>query len=173
MKFLASSCVCGQLNVEHALSCPRESFLTLCHNEVRDDIRASYLTEVLSNVTIELHLQPLYGEQLQWSSSNSDDSAHLDIAVDGFWSSSSRAFFDVRVFTQLNSNTSASAVYHHHEQETLQAYGQHVHEVEHGSFTPLVFSALCEKWDIPYSIVLCLLRCRLSFALLRSAIQCW
>ena len=63
-------------------------------------------------------------------------------------------------------------------------------EVEHGSFTPLVMSLsggcasaanicykrlaamLAEKWDQPYSTTLAWMRCKLSYALLRSAVQC-
>ena len=62
--------------------------------------------------------------------------------------------------------------------------------MEHSSFTPLVFSAsgvmgheasvfykrlaslLSDKWNYPYATVLGWIRCRLSFCLLRSAIQC-
>ena len=65
-----------------------------------------------------------------------------------------------------------------------------IREVEHSSFTPLVFSAsggmgheasvfykrlaslLSDKWNDPYATVLGWIRCRLSFCLLRSAIQC-
>ena len=64
-------------------------------------------------------------------------------------------------------------------------------EVEHASFTPLVFSAsgglameatyfykrlasrLAEKRDQPYSCTMNWLRCLLSFSLLRSAIRCF
>ena len=63
-------------------------------------------------------------------------------------------------------------------------------EIEHGSFSPLVFSAaggmgtiatvvykrlaslLAEKQGRPYSSTLYWLRCRLNFSLLRSAIMC-
>ena len=78
------------------------------------------------------------------------------------------------------------------KQETLKkrAYEQRVREVEHASFTPLVLSAtggmandatafykrlalcLTMKWDCPYSSTMSWLRCRLTFSLLRSAIQC-
>ena len=72
----------------------------------------------------------------------------------------------------------------------FQAYEKRVREIEHGSFTPLVLSAsggfakeatnfykrlaskLAEKWDHSYSLTMNWLRCTLSFALLRSAIQC-
>ena len=63
-------------------------------------------------------------------------------------------------------------------------------DVEQGSFTPLVFSALggvgrpteitykrlasllATKRDQPYDIIISILRCRLSFSLLWSAIMC-
>ena len=62
-------------------------------------------------------------------------------------------------------------------------------EIEKGSFTPLIFSAtgagpsatvflkrqgelVSEKHDMPYSQAIGWLRCRLSVALLRSAILC-
>ena len=100
-----------------------------------------------------------------------------------------------------NSNTSISNCYRKHENEKKRAYEQRIREVEHrhlhlvfspehSTFTPLVFSAtggmgkqgttfykrlaclLADKWDQPYSSTLCWLRCRISFSLLRSAIQC-
>ena len=74
--------------------------------------------------------------------------------------------------------------------EKKRAYSQRVREIEHASFTLLVLSAsggfakkatnfykrlaslLADKWDQPYSQTMNWLRCRISFALLRSAIQC-
>jgi len=70
-----------------------------------------------------------------------------------------------------------------------RAYESCIREVEHSTFTPLVFSAtggmgheatifykrlasLSEKWKEPYTSVLGWIRCRLFFCLLRSAIQC-
>ena len=70
-----------------------------------------------------------------------------------------------------------------------RAYDQRIREVEHSSFSPLVFSAtggmgreatcfykrlasmLTHKWDQAYSTTLWWLRCRLNFSLIRSAIQ--
>ena len=77
-----------------------------------------------------------------------------------------------------------------HEKEKQQSYEQCIREVQHGSFTPLVFSAsggmgelaataykrhaslLSFKHGQPYSIVMTWLRCHLSFSLLRSAVRC-
>ena len=73
-----------------------------------------------------------------------DDGAHLDIAVYGFWGGRfEKAFLDVRVFNpsaQSNQRPLAS-VYRRHEQEKKRQYQQRVHEVEHATFTPLVMSS--------------------------------
>ena len=65
-----------------------------------------------------------------------------------------------------------------------------MHDVERGSFTPVIFSALgglsrpieitykrlasllATKQDQPYNIIISFLQCRLSFSLLRFAIMC-
>ena len=79
------SCICGSsFTVEHVLSCPRGSFQILHHNEIRD-VTANLLTEVCHDVKIEPDLQPLTGEALESQSTITADSAHLDIAVNGFW----------------------------------------------------------------------------------------
>ena len=95
----------------------------------------------------------------------------------------------MRVFNPSNRNQSHAATYRKHELEKKRAYQQRVQEVEHSSFTPLVLSVtggmgveaslfykrlsslLAQKWDITYNKTLCWLRCRLTFSLLRSAIQ--
>ena len=89
-----------------------------------------------------------------------------------------------------NKNLTPAACYNRkHEREKKRAYDQRIREVEHSSFSPLVFSAtggmgreatcfykrlasmLAHKWDQPYSTTLWWLRCRLTFSLIRSAIQ--
>ena len=89
-------------------------------------------------------LQPLSGEQLTYRTANREDGARLDIAADDFWGRDrNRAFFDIRVFSpfaQSHRNTSLSQCYKKNEQEKKRAYDQRIREVEHGSFSPLVFS---------------------------------
>ena len=103
-----------------------------------------------------------------------------------------KTYFDVRVFNPLapsNKNQTPAACYRKHEREKKRAYDQRIREVEHSSFSPLVFSAtggmgrkatcfykrlasmLAHKWDQPYRTTLWWLRCRLTFPLIRSAIQ--
>ena len=105
---------------------------------------------------------------------------------------SKRHFFDVRVFNpsaQSNCATSLQSTYRKHEMEKKRHYEQRVLEVERSSFTPLVMSAtggmrpgpftvdlpssvLSEKQGTSYSKTVEWIRCRLSFALLMTAILC-
>ena len=186
-------CDCGNsFTVEHALSCARGGFPTIRHNEIRD-LTAHLLTEVCSDVRIEPDLQPVLSGQLSGATANTQDGARLDLSANGVWGGrSEKTFFDVRVFNPhapSNKSLAPPACYRKHEREKKRAYEQRVREVEHSTFTPLVFSAtggmaseatnfykrlasmLALKWDSPYSSTLCWLRCRLSFSLLRSAIQ--
>ena len=89
-----------------------------------------------------------------------------------------------------NRLSSIAATYRHHENLKKRHYEQRIREVEHSSFTPLVFSLtgglgpaasafykrlasqLSEKWKQSYSSTIGWLRCRISFSLLRSSIMC-
>ena len=81
-------------------------------------------------------------------------------------------------------------IYRQHEQKKRAEYGRRVREIEHGSFTPLVFtsvggmpgeatvfyrrlvSLLGTKRNEPYAVVMGWLRCTFSFLLIRAAIMC-
>ena len=63
--------------------------------------------------------------------------------IDFFISDQKRAFFDIKLFTsfaQSHRNTSLSQCYKKNEQEKKRTYDQRIREVEHGSFSPFVFS---------------------------------
>ena len=194
LRDLPSRCVCGnEGTVDHLLSCPNGGFPSIRHNELRD-ITATLLSEVCNNVTIEPGLQPLTGESLTHASSNTAPEARLDVAANGVWGSRfERAFFDVRVFNPYassNNRQSLPATYKRHEEDKRRQYLERVREVEHASFTPLIFSTsggmgqcsqvlykrialmISEKSDTRYSITMNMIRCRLNFALLRSSLMC-
>ena len=189
-----SHCVCGNsFTLDHLLSCPTGGFPSIRHNEVRD-ITANLLSEVCHNVSVEPGLQPLTGETLDFATSNTSSEARLDIAASGVYGSRfERDFFDVRVFNPYassNTRQSLSATYKRHEDDKKRQYQQRVQEIEHASFSPLVFSTtggvgkcgqslykriasmLSEKNDTLYSLTINLIRCKLNFALLRSSILC-
>ena len=127
-------------------------------------------------------------------SPNWEDSVRLDVAATDFWSNNSQwAFFDMRVFNPLarsNYNLSINSCYQKQEQEKQRQYNQHVREVEHGCFSPVVFNTLggmgptvrvvykrlasliTAKTDQRYGAVIRLIRCQLNFSLLRSTITC-
>ena len=60
------------------------------------------------------------------------------------WGETSACIFHVRIFNPYapsNCKSTQTAVYRRHENEKRRSYQRRVLEVEHGSFTPLVFSA--------------------------------
>ena len=69
------------------------------------DLTASLLADVCSNVAREPTLQPLSGESLPLSSSVDGDGARADVAVDGFWGiPHQRAFSDVLVVNPFSNS---------------------------------------------------------------------
>ena len=191
---IPTHCACGaSFSVDHSLSCLKGGFPIIRHNEIRN-LTADLLTEVCHDVQLEPTLQPLTGEQFVGASVNKSDGARLDVSVNGFWGGRfEKTFLDVRVFnpyTPSNQKYSIENCYKNQEREKKRLYEKRVLEVEHASFSPLVFSVtggmanecavfykrlalmLAEKRDQSYNQVICWLRCCLSFTLLKSAIQC-
>ena len=103
------------------------------------------------------------------------------------------AYFDVKVFhpyaSSYQSRTPANLFQTHETRKRLE-YEDRIVNVDHGSFTSLVFSStgsagpmadtflqrlagkLSEKDGVSYSSTIAWLRCRFSFALLRGSILC-
>ena len=113
-------CACGaSFSVDHVLSCPKGGLPSLCHNEI-GDLTATLLTEVCSQVCTEPELQPVHNpDEFHLFTSNTQEGACLDIAMNGFWGSrSERCFIDVRVFNPLapsNSSSLLSSTFKKHE----------------------------------------------------------
>jgi len=138
-------------------------------------------------------LQPITGESFEHATLNKEDGARLDVAMTGFWvGRCEKSYVDVKVFNAhapTNHSITPRAVYHRHENIKKRTYEAQIREVEHGMFTPLVFSAtggmadqaivfykhlaslLSEKRNEHYAIMMGWIRCCLSFSLLRSAIR--
>ena len=135
-------------------SSPKGGLPSLRHNEIRD-LTATLLTEVCSQVCVEPELQPVqHSDEFPLATSNTQDSACLDVAVNSIWGGrSERCFIDVRVFNPFapsNSSSSLSSTFRKHEKIKHRAYGQRVREVEHATFTPIVmclfFVLVCSVW---------------------------
>ena len=118
--------------------CPMGGFPTIWYKEQRD-ITAPLLSEMCHNVATEPRLQPLNGESMTHHTAITFDDARLDICARGFWSAAQDAYFDIRMFhpnAQSNNSGSISTAYNKHE--SIKKH-QHVRDVKHGVFTPIVF----------------------------------
>ena len=139
---LLTLCVCGDsFNLQHALSCPKGGLVITRHNELRN-LTAEILGEVCKNVVIEPLLTPLTGEELP-KSSNTSNQARADVSARGLWINGQTAFCDVRAFNPLvrcHLHHSLPVVYKKNENEKKWEYNHRILQLEHGSFTPLVFS---------------------------------
>ena len=190
---LPSVCACGEsFNVNHALSCKKGGFVHQRHDTVKNTL-TKLLSRVCKDVEEEPHLIPVTNEQFERRSANTADEARLDIKAKGFWQRGQTAFFDVRV-THLNTSTqrgqTTSKIFRAHEMAKRREYLQRVLDVENGSFTPLVFGTngglgeecasflstlsqkIASKDDESYAHTVTWIRTRLSFDILKAAIQC-
>lgn len=181
------------MSLQHALDCPTGGLRIIQHNEVRDTIAQCMRDAGHTAVEIEPQLQPLTGEVFDYRSANKDDEARSDIKCCGFWSNMRQAYFDVKVvspFARSNVHLKPSQLFNKAERSKMREYKERIKQVEHGDFHPLVFTCtggmapqshlvlkklaekLSEKQNIQLSVVSGWLRCRLSFALLRTTLLC-
>lgn len=181
-------------SLQHALDCKLGGFRTRQHNEIRDVI-AQVMRDAGHTVETEPALQKLSGEEdgFEYKTANTEDEARSDIKVTGFWRELRHAFFDVKVvspFARSYSHKTQASILLSAEKTKMREYKQRIREVEHGDFNPLVFTTvgamapqchivvkkLAEKLSIKQnlnlSVVTGWLRVRLSFALLRTSLQC-
>ena len=98
---------------------------------------------VCSDVEIEPVIQDISGEHLNRGSNKVQD-ARLDIHARGFWERHRSAFFDVRVChpnAVSYRDIEQQQIYRIHENEIeKRLYSERVLDIEHGTFTPLVFT---------------------------------
>ena len=138
-------------------------------------------------------LTPLSGEELQGRTSNSSNEARIDIRTRGLWERGQQAFFDLRVFDPhacRYRNNSLQQCHVMNEQEKKRAYNERILQIDHGTFTPLVFSIngsmgrkcqksysrlaqmRSEKRDLLQSILSNWIRTKVYFGLLNSSLLC-
>jgi hypothetical protein len=191
---LPSTCACGTaFNIQHALDCKLGGLRTIQHNEVRDVVAQCMREAGHSLVEVEPQLQELSGEVFEYKSANVEADARSDVKCCGFWTAKRQAFFDVKVvspFARSYANLKPAQLFKMAEKAKIREYRARILEVEHGDFTPLVFTCtggmapqchlvmkrlaeqLSKKQNIQQSVVSGWLRCRLSFALLRTTLLC-
>ena len=188
------SCVCNAaFSIEHALNCKKGGFVNARHNDVRD-FTAHLLSEAgCRDVAVEPLLTPLTGEKLKYKTANREDQARLDCSARDVWVRGSLGYFDVKVFNpiaKVYSKMTLDASHKSNENIKKRGYGERILNVEHGSFTPLIFSCLggmsreCahffnhladkygEKHNLSSSKARTWVRTKLNFCLVRSTNLC-
>ena len=191
---LPATCACGAtFDIQHALDCKLGGLRTIQHNEVRDVIAQCMREAGHSLVEVEPQLQELSGEVFEYKSANKEADARSDIKVCGFWTNKRQAYFDVKVvspFARSYVGLKPAQLFKMAEKAKIREYRARILEVEHGDFNPLVFTCtggmapqchlvmkrladqLSKKLNLQHSVVSGWLRCRLSFALLRTTLLC-
>ena len=134
IKGLPSKCPCGQRFVTHAKNCKRGGFV-MRHNDIRH-FEANLLKRVCNDVEIEPPLQPLTNEHLERGAINTD-STRLDVRARGFWRRGQNAFIDVVRVTNPGAATQSQKLI-----EKILQKNERIMNVEHGTFTPLMFTVL-------------------------------
>ena len=151
------------------------------------------MSEVCKDTEIEPKLTPLFGEKLQGRTSNNSNKAMADIRTRGFWERRQQAFFVLRVF-DLNAcrfrNKSLQQCHVMNELEKKGADNERFLQIDHGTFTPMVFSVsgsmgrerqkfysrlaqlISEKTHLPLSISSNWIRTTVCFGLLKSCLLC-
>ena len=189
---IPSTRACGEtFTIDQSMICKLGGFITQRHNELRD-LEAEFLSMVCSDVEIEPVLQDISGEHLNRGSNKAQD-ARLDIHARGFWERHRSAFFDVRVChpnAVSYRDLEPQQIYRIHENEKKRLYSERVLDIEHGTFTPLVFTTtggmgkeclmyhsrlaqlIAIKKGEQYAKTISWIRTRTSFALPRCALLC-
>ena len=191
---LPETCACGQkFSIQHSLDCNLGGYRTFQHNEVRDLVAECLRETRFHAIETEPQLQPLSGESFKLKSANKQEEARSDVKCIGFWREMRQAYFDIKVvspFARSNLNKPHKTLYHEAEQQKDREYKARINQVEQADFTPLVFTTaggmaprmqlflkrisqlMSEQQDLVNSVVSGWLRCRFSFALLRTTLIC-
>jgi hypothetical protein len=136
---------------------------------------------------------PLSGESFLLKSAIKEEDARSDVRCMGFWRRWRQAYFDVRVispYARSYLSKNHKQMYREAEQAKDRHYKARINNVEHADFTPLAFTTaggfapkseiflkrisqrISEIKDQHISKTTGVLRCRFSFALLRTTLMC-
>ncbi len=192
LKNLPSKCACGNtFTITHAMNCHRGGFINNRHDNIRN-YEASLLKKVCNDVQIEPPLQPCDGFNFR-PSVNTKPDARSDVRARDYFRDGQNSFFDIQVTNAdcaSNVNKPIKSVLKSKETAKKTEYNVRIMEVEHGTFTPLIFSVkgvmgpecqsfhkilagkISEKTGERYDEVTRMIRVKLSFKIMKSALKC-
>ena len=117
-------------------------FVSMRHDNLRD-LTANIISEVCKDIEIERKLTLLTGKELGHRTANTTNEARLDTGAHLVWERGQQSFLDLRASdsnTYHYLNKSLQQCHVMNQQEKKRAYTERVLKIEHGKFTPLVFS---------------------------------
>ena len=193
LKNLPSHCPCGaSFSVTHALNCHLGGFVNARHDSIRDE-EAKLLKSVCHDVQTEPMLQPVVNKAGYKRTAKLEDDVRLDVKARGFWRDGQVAYFDVCVTNAdcaSQRESTVKSILRSHELKKKCFYNRRIMEVEHGSFTPLIFTTtgvmghecsvfhktlaekLSKKRNERYDDAVRFLRIKFSFLALKSTLLC-
>ena len=125
-------------SVAHAFNCKESGFMTMCHNNLRG-FEADMLSKIVNDVDTEPEFQRVTVKIIEGLSRNA---LRPDLRARGVWRADHSAFIDVRM-TNTHSpsqiHLTTESVLKKHEQEKKRSYNSCIINIEHGTFTPLLF----------------------------------
>ena len=124
------------------MSCKKGGFVCMRHKNLRD-LTENMLSEVCKDREIEPKLAPLTDKDLDRRTANTTNGTRLDIRARGVWERGQQAFSDLRVFDSkacCYPNKSLQQCHVMNEQEKKRTYNERVSQIDHGTFTPLIFA---------------------------------
>ena len=141
-KYIHSTCVGGKrFEVDHALLCQKGGFIHRRHDEVKELIghiwQMSYTMMWRSNPI-------LYQTPVKYHITQPTDNKKQDSSPFKTFGKEGNEHSDVRIlnhFAQTHLRQKLENSFSNNEKEKKRSYGQRVIDVEHGSFTPLIFSS--------------------------------
>ena len=169
-------------SLDHALICKKGGLIIQRHNELRDAIG-----DLAALVWKHVHHEPIIQD-----SSNEHDALVADLGIRGVWQPQAEVLFDIHVIdtdAQSYQSHSPQSVLASAEAEKKRKYSTACSDCR-ASFTPLCFSVdgllgceadvflkqlanrVFDTWDQSFSDVLCWIRLKLAFSLLRAVVVC-
>ena len=130
-----------KFDIQQNMSSKKGSFTYIQLNDLRD-LTVNMMSEVSKDTEIEPILTSLSGKELQGRTSNNSNEARVDIKIRGFWKLGQQAFFVLSVFdpNTRRYHKSLQQCYVMNEQEKKRAFNERILQIDHSTFTPLMFS---------------------------------
>ena len=142
MADLPTTCPCGsRFSIQHCMSSKKGGFIYIRQNYLRD-LTANILSEVCKDIEIKPELTTLMGKELGRRTANTTNDTRLDIRLRKIWQRGQQTFLDLRVFDP-NASQYLNKLFqqcHTMNEKKERAYKERVLQIEHGTFTPMVFS---------------------------------